>query len=141
MAGMALLGGSMANAESILLHNGMVYQAISINLQMHNWNRYLNLLVLIITTNFTHPIFLQSFRISTKTQNARRYCVVQEAEIFEHIGERRNKQEVSQSKRFCKFDNYFIGCVKMQLLFLQVAIDEEIVKQKIETEVQKHGNL
>lgn len=38
-AGAALLGGSLVNAETILLHNGMVYPAISINMQMHNWTR------------------------------------------------------------------------------------------------------
>lgn len=43
MAGAALLGGSLVNAETILLHNGMVYPAISLNMQMHNWNRALDI--------------------------------------------------------------------------------------------------
>lgn len=45
LAGIALLSGSMNEAETILLHNGLVYQAISINIQMHNWNRALELAV------------------------------------------------------------------------------------------------
>lgn len=45
LAGIALLSGSITEAETILLHNGLVYQAISINVQMHNWNRALELAV------------------------------------------------------------------------------------------------
>ncbi|CAG9768961.1 unnamed protein product [Ceutorhynchus assimilis] len=42
-AHMALLGGKTDEAESILLHNGMVFQAIYININMHNWTRALDL--------------------------------------------------------------------------------------------------
>lgn len=45
MAGAALLGGSVQNAETILLHNGMVYQAILNHIQLHNWNRALELAI------------------------------------------------------------------------------------------------
>lgn len=45
MAATSLLGGSLQNAESILLHNGLVYQAILINIQLHQWNRALELAV------------------------------------------------------------------------------------------------
>ncbi|RZC39328.1 intraflagellar transport protein 80 -like [Asbolus verrucosus] len=42
-AGMALLGGASQEAESILLHNGMVFQAIYNHIQLHNWTRALDL--------------------------------------------------------------------------------------------------
>ncbi|XP_076269721.1 intraflagellar transport protein Oseg5 [Rhynchophorus ferrugineus] len=42
-AHMALLGGKTDEAESILLHNGMVFQAIYININIHNWTRALDL--------------------------------------------------------------------------------------------------
>lgn len=45
MAAMAVLSGSPYAAELMLLHNGMIYQAISLNLQLHNWCRYDNNLV------------------------------------------------------------------------------------------------
>ncbi|KAF5282730.1 hypothetical protein FQR65_LT02727 [Abscondita terminalis] len=45
MAGAALLGGSLQTAESILLHNGLVYHAIQINTQLHQWNRALELAI------------------------------------------------------------------------------------------------
>lgn len=45
LAGIALLGGSIQEAETILLHNGLVYQAIHTNIQMHNWGRALELAV------------------------------------------------------------------------------------------------
>lgn len=40
LAGAALLGGQIQHAESILLHNGMVYNAILNHIRLHNWNRY-----------------------------------------------------------------------------------------------------
>ncbi|XP_018322477.1 intraflagellar transport protein 80 homolog [Agrilus planipennis] len=46
MAGLSLLGGSMQNAEAILLHNGQVAQAIMMNVQMYQWNRALDLAIL-----------------------------------------------------------------------------------------------
>lgn len=45
LAGIALLSGSVLEAESILLHNSFVYQAINMNVKMHNWNRALELAV------------------------------------------------------------------------------------------------
>ncbi|KAF5299047.1 hypothetical protein FQA39_LY11593 [Lamprigera yunnana] len=45
MAGTALLGGSFQNAESILLHNGMIFQAVLLNTQLHQWNRALELAI------------------------------------------------------------------------------------------------
>lgn len=39
MAAAALLGGSIQNSESILLHNGFTYHAILNNIKLHNWNR------------------------------------------------------------------------------------------------------
>lgn len=38
-AAMCLLGGQIHEAESILLHNGMVFQAIYNNIELHNWIR------------------------------------------------------------------------------------------------------
>lgn len=42
-AKMALLGGAYQEAESILLHNGMVFQAIYNHIQFYNWDRALDL--------------------------------------------------------------------------------------------------
>ncbi|XP_066143483.1 intraflagellar transport protein 80 homolog [Euwallacea fornicatus] len=42
-AHLSLLGGKLEEAESILLHNGMVYQAIYVNINLHNWTRALEL--------------------------------------------------------------------------------------------------
>jgi len=36
---MALLGGNVQDAESILLQNGLVFRSIIININLHNWNR------------------------------------------------------------------------------------------------------
>ncbi|EFA04099.2 intraflagellar transport protein 80 homolog [Tribolium castaneum] len=44
-AAIALLGGAQQEAEAILLHNGMVFQAIYSNIQMHNWRRALDLAI------------------------------------------------------------------------------------------------
>ncbi|KAJ8958886.1 hypothetical protein NQ318_019654 [Aromia moschata] len=44
-AHLALLGGRIQEADSILLHNGMVFQAIYTNIQLHNWTRALDLAI------------------------------------------------------------------------------------------------
>ncbi|XP_023311105.1 intraflagellar transport protein 80 homolog [Anoplophora glabripennis] len=44
-AHMALLGGRLQEAESVLLHNGMVFQAIYNNVNLHNWTRALDLAI------------------------------------------------------------------------------------------------
>lgn len=44
-ASIAILGGAMHEAETILLHNGLIYQAIATNTQMHNWNKALDLAI------------------------------------------------------------------------------------------------
>ncbi|KAL3274989.1 hypothetical protein HHI36_019763 [Cryptolaemus montrouzieri] len=44
-AALALLGGRYQESESILLHNGMVFQAILNNIQLHNWSRALELAI------------------------------------------------------------------------------------------------
>ncbi|KAJ8916293.1 hypothetical protein NQ315_016434 [Exocentrus adspersus] len=44
-AHLALLGGRLQEAESILLHNGMVFQTIYCNLNLHNWTRALDLAI------------------------------------------------------------------------------------------------
>ncbi|XP_057652979.1 intraflagellar transport protein 80 homolog [Diorhabda carinulata] len=42
---MALLGGKQQEAESTLLHNGMVFQAIYMNINLYDWNRALDLAI------------------------------------------------------------------------------------------------
>lgn len=39
LAEMALLGGNVVDAESILLQNGLVFRAVMVNLHTHNWTR------------------------------------------------------------------------------------------------------
>jgi intraflagellar transport protein 80 len=39
LAEMALLGGNVQDAESMLLQNGLVFRSIVTNLHLHNWNR------------------------------------------------------------------------------------------------------
>jgi intraflagellar transport protein 80 len=45
LAEMALLGGNIQDAESILLQNGLVFRSIIINMNLHNWNRALELAI------------------------------------------------------------------------------------------------
>ncbi|KAJ8926752.1 hypothetical protein NQ314_020869 [Rhamnusium bicolor] len=51
-AHMALLGGRTQEAESILLHNGLVFQAIYNNMKLHNWTRYSVLLNILLGVIF-----------------------------------------------------------------------------------------
>ncbi|XP_019878422.2 intraflagellar transport protein 80 homolog [Aethina tumida] len=44
-ASMAQLGGQFQEAESIYLHNGMVFLAIYSNIQLHNWTKALDLAI------------------------------------------------------------------------------------------------
>lgn len=44
-AALALLGGKHQEAESILLHNGMVFQSIWTNIRLYNWKRALELAI------------------------------------------------------------------------------------------------
>lgn len=37
---MALLSGDLLTAEGILLQNGLIEEAIRINIEVYNWNRY-----------------------------------------------------------------------------------------------------
>jgi len=39
-AEMALLAGDLSMAEGILLQNNLIKEAIHINIQIYNWNRY-----------------------------------------------------------------------------------------------------
>lgn len=41
---MALLSGDLLAAEGILLQNGLIEEAITLNIKVYNWNRYRNLL-------------------------------------------------------------------------------------------------
>lgn len=43
LAEMSLLAGDLLAAEGILLQNGLVSQAIKMNVEMYNWNRALEL--------------------------------------------------------------------------------------------------
>ncbi|KAJ9601816.1 hypothetical protein L9F63_000044 [Diploptera punctata] len=45
MAEMAMFGGNIYDAETILLQNGLVFRAILTNVQLHKWNRALELAV------------------------------------------------------------------------------------------------
>ncbi|XP_043253953.1 intraflagellar transport protein 80 homolog [Colletes gigas] len=45
LAEMALLSGDLLTAEGILLQNGLIEEAIRINLEMYNWNRALELAI------------------------------------------------------------------------------------------------
>lgn len=63
----------MQEAETILIHNGLVYQAIATNIQMHNWNRALDLAVKhkthIDTVLFLRQKYLQT--INKEENNAK----------------------------------------------------------------------
>lgn len=37
---MALLSGDLLTAEGILLQNGLTEEAVRINIEIYNWNRY-----------------------------------------------------------------------------------------------------
>lgn len=37
---MALLSGDLLTAEGILLQNGLIEEAVRINIEVYNWNRY-----------------------------------------------------------------------------------------------------
>ncbi|XP_030758485.1 intraflagellar transport protein 80 homolog isoform X3 [Sitophilus oryzae] len=79
-AHMALLGGKLEEAESILLHNGMVFQAIYININMHNWTRALDL----ATKHKTHVdtvLYLREKYLETlgKSENNNKYSSLKES--------------------------------------------------------------
>ena len=42
---MALLSGDLLTAEGILLQNGLIEEAIRINIEVYNWNRALELAI------------------------------------------------------------------------------------------------
>lgn len=44
MAETALLGGNVEDAESILLQNGLIFRAIYLNICMHHWTRFVDIL-------------------------------------------------------------------------------------------------
>ena len=45
LAEMALLSGDLLTAEGILLQNGLIEEAIRINIEVYNWNRALELAI------------------------------------------------------------------------------------------------
>lgn len=45
LAEMSLLAGDLLAAEGILLQNGLIAEAIRINIEMYNWNRALKLAI------------------------------------------------------------------------------------------------
>ncbi|KAI4465027.1 outer segment 5 [Holotrichia oblita] len=98
IAGAALLGGGLHNAESILIHNGMLFHAIRINLQLYNWNRALD-------TALKHKT-----HIDTVLYMRQKY--------LEQLG----KEE--PNKKFVDLRN-------------SIGIDEEKIKQKIQTEMTR----
>nr|XP_022919132.1 intraflagellar transport protein 80 homolog [Onthophagus taurus] len=87
LAGAALLGGSLQTAESILIHNGMVYQAILINLQLFNWDRALDL----ATKHKSH--------IDTVLYVRQRYLdKIQKQEVNEKFVKLRNSVNIDEEK-------------------------------------------
>ncbi|XP_068902733.1 intraflagellar transport protein 80 homolog [Tenebrio molitor] len=78
-AAIALLGGALQEAESILLHNGMVFQAIYNNIQMHNWSRALEL----ATKHKTHVdtvLYMRQQYLDTlgKPENNSKFLIMKE---------------------------------------------------------------
>lgn len=80
LAEIALLSGSISEAETILLHNGLVYQAINLNIQMHNWNRALELAVK-HKTHIDTVLFLRQNYLKTiqKEENNSKFLKLKEA--------------------------------------------------------------
>lgn len=92
LAGAALLGGQIQHAESILLHNGMVYNAILNHIRLHNWNRALDLAVRhkthIDTVLYLRNKYLEKLEkdeINTKFINLRKTVEINEEKILERI--------------------------------------------------------
>ncbi|XP_060517914.1 intraflagellar transport protein 80 homolog [Cylas formicarius] len=79
-AQMALLGGKMDECESILLHNGMVFQAILNHINTHNWTRALDLAIKHKTHIDTVLYFRQKYlKALQKSENNNKYSTLQES--------------------------------------------------------------
>ncbi|XP_028134909.1 intraflagellar transport protein 80 homolog isoform X1 [Diabrotica virgifera virgifera] len=76
---MALLGGKHQDAESTLLHNGMVFQAIYMNINLYEWNRALDLAIKhkthIDTVLYLREKYLKGLE---KTENNNRFISLNE---------------------------------------------------------------
>ncbi|KAL1513318.1 hypothetical protein ABEB36_002740 [Hypothenemus hampei] len=79
-----LLGGKPEEAESILLHNGMVFQAIYLNINMHQWARALDL-ALKHKTHIDTVLYLREKYLETlgKSENNNKYISVRENTIID----------------------------------------------------------
>ncbi|XP_050301884.1 intraflagellar transport protein 80 homolog [Anthonomus grandis grandis] len=83
-AHLALLGGKTEEAESILLHNGMVFQAIYVNINLHNWQRALDL----ATKHKTHidtVLYLREKYLESlgKAENNNKYSSLRETTVID----------------------------------------------------------
>lgn len=78
-AALALLGGKHQEAESILLHNGMVFQAIWTNIQLYHWTRALELAIK-HKTHIDTVLYLrkQYLNILGKPENNNQFIGIQE---------------------------------------------------------------
>lgn len=72
LASQAQLGGSFQKAETILLQNGMVFQAILMHLNLYNWNRALDLAIKhkthVDTVLYKRQLFLQELEKSENNE-------------------------------------------------------------------------
>lgn len=78
-AAMAYLGGKFQEAESVLLYNGLVFQAIYNNIQHHNWIRALDLAIK-HKTHIDSVLFLRKRYLTSlgKNENNKKFSELQE---------------------------------------------------------------
>ncbi|XP_044766624.1 intraflagellar transport protein 80 homolog [Coccinella septempunctata] len=78
-AALALLGGKHQDAESMLLHNGMVFQAIWTNIQLYKWTRALELAIK-HKTHLDTVLYLRKQYLDTlgKPENNNQFMSIQE---------------------------------------------------------------
>lgn len=80
LAYITLLSGQTHEAETILLQNGLVYQAINMNIQMHSWNKALELAVK-HKTHVDTVLFLRQKYLKTinKEENNNKYIKLKDS--------------------------------------------------------------
>ncbi|CAH0556703.1 unnamed protein product [Brassicogethes aeneus] len=84
---MAQLGGQFHEAESILLHNGMVFLTIYDNIQLHNWTRALDLAIK-HKTHIDTVLYLRKKYLQTlgKEENNNKFTTLMESvSIFKNV--------------------------------------------------------
>lgn len=97
---MALLGGRLQEAESILLHNGMVFQAIYNNVNLHNWTRYSTQNV---SVRFQSNIFFRALDLAIKHKTHIDTVLYLRQKYLENLNKAENNNKFNTLKESVRF--------------------------------------